>query len=504
MAPLALVGAVLLSAHHLGVPKHVNIHLVQTKKQLAGFEKALTEKTIDAIGIDLEWRPRTLYATKEAASNQHAALLQVATRKECFVIDLLAICHPLQLPECAHLLRSAISGAMRARDITKLGFDINSDLVQIESVPGLEGATQGAVSIRDVQADACTMLGISRKQPIGLSKLAAALFGAPIDKSLQTSDWASRPLTRDQLLYAATDAWVLLPLADALDSLAIEMRNGQAGKAKSMPHVKGTRTIDDRARVPIPVQGTPNNHSKKGKNGRTNVKDPIALQGTPSARLNARVDDLRSAWVGRRPPRVAGMRTGSRYAAHLLCAGHAEDVNYDIIASGSGGLTQWANADALFVNIDSSRTRYKNQFWTENLSDASIYFNWFPGFGLPVKSRTVARLLSAESSVLLFCRRNAGCPFYFCGGLSAHALLPTISDPAGNSEPYANIRTWGMTTADGHTLGAQVVWRLLDSHSLIGNYEALAALFGSGSAKDDENEQDFPLLRQGRPDCFDC
>ena len=46
----------------------------------------------------------------------------------------------------------------------------------------------------------------------GLRSLCAELLGGRLNKELQCSDWAARPLSPAQLRYAALDAWVLLPL----------------------------------------------------------------------------------------------------------------------------------------------------------------------------------------------------------------------------------------------------------------------------------------------------
>jgi ribonuclease D len=51
---------------------------------------------------------------------------------------------------------------------------------------------------------------------LGLSALVEAHFGVRLSKAFQRSDWGRRPLTPDQLAYAALDTHFLLPLFDLL------------------------------------------------------------------------------------------------------------------------------------------------------------------------------------------------------------------------------------------------------------------------------------------------
>jgi hypothetical protein len=53
-------------------------------------------------------------------------------------------------------------------------------------------------------------------QPISLVNMVSDHLNLSLDKEQQTSDWGSRPLDAKQLTYAALDAWILLPLFDAL------------------------------------------------------------------------------------------------------------------------------------------------------------------------------------------------------------------------------------------------------------------------------------------------
>jgi ribonuclease D len=53
---------------------------------------------------------------------------------------------------------------------------------------------------------------------LGLSALVEAQFGVRLSKSFQRSDWGRRPLTREQIAYAALDTHYLLPLRDSLSA----------------------------------------------------------------------------------------------------------------------------------------------------------------------------------------------------------------------------------------------------------------------------------------------
>ncbi len=53
---------------------------------------------------------------------------------------------------------------------------------------------------------------------LGLAALVEAQFGVRLSKTFQRADWGRRPLTREELTYAALDTHYLLPLYDALTS----------------------------------------------------------------------------------------------------------------------------------------------------------------------------------------------------------------------------------------------------------------------------------------------
>jgi hypothetical protein len=55
---------------------------------------------------------------------------------------------------------------------------------------------------------------MTRKIHFKLTDLCAQILGKPLDKSEQFGNWAKRPLRREQLQYAALDAYCLLDLFD--------------------------------------------------------------------------------------------------------------------------------------------------------------------------------------------------------------------------------------------------------------------------------------------------
>ena len=51
---------------------------------------------------------------------------------------------------------------------------------------------------------------------IALSAMAESVLGKPLNKALQTYNWDARPLSRQQMMYAAMDAHVLLQIYETI------------------------------------------------------------------------------------------------------------------------------------------------------------------------------------------------------------------------------------------------------------------------------------------------
>lgn len=57
---------------------------------------------------------------------------------------------------------------------------------------------------------------MSNSWPAHGNLVGVQVLGMPLDKGQQRSEWAARPLSAEQLHYAAADAYVLLSIFDAV------------------------------------------------------------------------------------------------------------------------------------------------------------------------------------------------------------------------------------------------------------------------------------------------
>lgn len=105
----------------------------------------------------------------------------------------------------------------------KVGFGFEEDLRKLrESYPAWWGDVAPPQPLFDLHGPlppdrsdgGCG--GAGRGGAGGLSALAELHLGKPLDKRMQTSDWAARPLTQDQEEYAALDARCLVSLHEVL------------------------------------------------------------------------------------------------------------------------------------------------------------------------------------------------------------------------------------------------------------------------------------------------
>lgn len=157
---------------------------------------------------------------------ERICLLQISTRQEDFVVDPLAVDPaPLSAVLCSPGRETVLHGA--DYDVRCLKREWNWSLPRLF----------------DTMA-AARRLG---RPGLGLSALVEESFGVRLSKANQRSDWGRRPLSREQLSYAALDTHFLLPLRDLLAG-ELETRGAEA-QAEARREFDRIASVEPRERV---------------------------------------------------------------------------------------------------------------------------------------------------------------------------------------------------------------------------------------------------------------
>lgn len=182
-----------------------HVRIVDTDDSLSWLADLLRRACL--LCIDCEWPPR---------GHASATLLQLGVlegqgdRYERHVVivdvqELIGAGHRAQL-------RLILLAAFAERSLLKLAHSLTNDisaLIRALNLP-LEhhGVIKNAVDVRQLM----TRLGFVGMKQIGLSGMLERLVGLKLSKELQCSEWDVRPLTIDQVKYAAADASCLVEL----------------------------------------------------------------------------------------------------------------------------------------------------------------------------------------------------------------------------------------------------------------------------------------------------
>ena len=165
------------------------IHIVEKEEEIR--EAVLFLRKYNKIGFDTETKP----SFKKGKSNK-VALLQLSNTNHAFLFRLNgAGLHP----EIANLLAD--------NKIVKVGVAIKDDIIALQKLRNFEAA-----AFVDLQTYV-KKLGFKN---FSLQKLAALILGFRISKAKRLSNWESQNLTKAQMKYAATDAWVSLEIYNKL------------------------------------------------------------------------------------------------------------------------------------------------------------------------------------------------------------------------------------------------------------------------------------------------
>ena len=171
--------------------------------KLATFEIITQKSELDKLAKKLLREDIVAFDT-EADSFYHyfdkVCLVQIATRKECWLVDPLGI-------DGSEVL-AALAPVFASPKVRVLFHAAEYDIYVLKRDCGFE-----FTNLFDTMVSA-QLLGYPA---IGLAALVERHFGVVLPKEEQRSDWSRRPLSEKQLSYAASDVLYLIKLAEKLE-----------------------------------------------------------------------------------------------------------------------------------------------------------------------------------------------------------------------------------------------------------------------------------------------
>ncbi|OWM62909.1 uncharacterized protein LOC116214656 isoform X2 [Punica granatum] len=146
------------------------------------------------IGIDCEWKPNY----EKGSKPNKVSIMQISSDRSVFIVDLLRL--SVDVPD---ILDNCLKRILRSPRILKLGYNFQCDMKQLASSYRALECFKHCDMLLDIQC-------VFREPSGGLSGLAQKILGAGLNKTRRNSNWEQRPLSQNQLEYAALDAAVLV------------------------------------------------------------------------------------------------------------------------------------------------------------------------------------------------------------------------------------------------------------------------------------------------------
>ncbi|KAI9096718.1 hypothetical protein K1719_025897 [Acacia pycnantha] len=184
----------------------LKVHLVSSSDspEFALLNQALTRTSL--VGLDAEWKP----VRAQQTSFPTVSLLQIACQ-----------------------LNAGLGGV-------ESGFRFKQDLAYLSSTFCSQGCDPGFDKV-DPYLDITNVYNHLQhkkhgrsisKQIKSLSTICGEVLGFSLSKELQCSDWSCRPLTEEQMTYAALDAHCLLEIFDVFREKILKEGNSLANTAE--------------------------------------------------------------------------------------------------------------------------------------------------------------------------------------------------------------------------------------------------------------------------------
>ena len=139
------------------------------------------------LGFDTETRP----SFTSGVTNK-VALLQLFGGEKCFLVRLNRVA-----------MSRKLIALLQNPSILKIGAAVQNDIVSLNVLRHFKA--RGFVDLQSIVGD----YGIEDKS---LRKISGIVLGKKVSKAQRLSNWEAKTLTPQQMMYAATDAWVCVEI----------------------------------------------------------------------------------------------------------------------------------------------------------------------------------------------------------------------------------------------------------------------------------------------------
>ncbi|KAL2941153.1 Exonuclease mut-7-like protein [Bienertia sinuspersici] len=148
------------------------------------------------VGVDCEWKPNYVKGNK----GNKVSIMQIASEKVAFIFDLIKL-----YDDAPDIMNSCLIRILHSPRILKLGYNFQCDMHQLARSYQKLDCFKRYEMLLDIQK-------VFKEPCGGLSGLVKKILGTGLNKTRRNSNWELRPLSQQQLEYAALDAVVLVHL----------------------------------------------------------------------------------------------------------------------------------------------------------------------------------------------------------------------------------------------------------------------------------------------------
>lgn len=170
----------------------------------------------ELIGLDCEWKPN--FYLNNPQDKQPVLVLQISIQDRVYVVDMQSLARPCLSPDASPTaeeitLNGVLEKIFSSKKLFKVGFQLLQDLQKLAASYSHMKAFQLVFGVVEASTLATKVVRSRRHKnskliTSSLNRLTEYFVDRSVNKEQQVSDWSQRPMTSEQIEYAALDAIV--------------------------------------------------------------------------------------------------------------------------------------------------------------------------------------------------------------------------------------------------------------------------------------------------------